>query len=63
MDLVSRPINHKGGLLSDTYPAADAGKRPLMNLLHVSESKEAAEREIKIWFSSKEILEYRSGDY
>ncbi len=56
------PSTIRGMFSPDTYPAADAAKRPILNLVHVSENKEAAEREIKIWFSEKEIVSYRRAD-
>jgi nucleoside-diphosphate kinase len=37
---------------------ADANGKPVMNLIHASDSKESAEREISLWFDKNEIVEY-----
>jgi nucleoside-diphosphate kinase len=52
----------RGAFGCDSYESADLGTRPLRNVVHVSESKEAAEREIKIWFKKNEILDYKRAD-
>ncbi len=57
------PSTIRGAFSCDTYSAADAKKRPLRNLVHVSESKEAADREIKIWFKKNEILDCKRADH
>lgn len=43
----------------DTYALADVDQRSVRNLLHASGNVEEAEKEIPIWFSADEILEYR----
>lgn len=48
----------RGDLTLDSYPIADLDQRAIRNLLHASGSVEEAGKEIKIWFSDKEILEY-----
>lgn len=48
----------RGDLTLDSYPLADIDQRAIRNLLHASGNAEEAEKEIKIWFSDKEILEY-----
>lgn len=40
----------------------DFGISNQFNLVHGSDSKESAEREVGLFFSSKEILEYRTAD-
>lgn len=35
-------------------------KRAVLNLIHASGNVEEAEEEIKLWFSEKEVLEYRA---
>lgn len=48
----------RGDLTIDSYTVADVDKRCVRNLVHASESREEAEREIKIWFTEDEILKY-----
>lgn len=43
----------------DSYFMADAGDRAVRNLVHASGSLEEANREIALWFSEKEICNYR----
>jgi len=49
----------RGDHTIDSYPLSSADSRAVRNLLHCSDSLEEAEREIKIWFDKKEIIEYR----
>jgi len=44
----------------DSYELADAGDWPIRNIIHASDSVENAEREISIWFSEGEVLDYTS---
>lgn len=52
----------RGDFSFDTYQLADVSKRPIQNLIHASESKEEAEREIKVWFKPEEIHEWKRVD-
>ncbi|MCL4375795.1 nucleoside-diphosphate kinase [Candidatus Marsarchaeota archaeon] len=56
------PSTIRGMYSSDTYGLADKQKRPVRNIVHVSESKEAAEKEIKVWFKESEIYKYKRAD-
>ncbi len=56
------PGTIRGDYSFDSYGLADSSKRPLQNLIHASDSKESAEREIKIWFSPGEIYLYQRAD-
>ena len=56
------PSTIRGSLSNDTYGAADSGKRPIRNIVHVSENKEAANREITVWFTESEIQKYKRCD-
>ncbi|MEM0201403.1 MAG: nucleoside-diphosphate kinase [Candidatus Micrarchaeaceae archaeon] len=56
------PSTIRGSMSNDTYGAADAGKRPIRNIVHVSENKEAANREIAVWFTNSEIQNYKRCD-
>ncbi len=49
----------RGDLTIDSYDIASLDSRAVRNLLHCSDGVQAAEREIKIWFSKEEILDYR----
>ena len=49
----------RGDLTLDSYPLADTSTRAVRNLVHASGSREEAEKEIKVWFKSNEIIKYR----
>lgn len=49
----------RGDLTLDSYEIADLDQRSVRNLIHASGNAEEAEKEIPIWFSEKEILNYR----
>lgn len=49
----------RGDLTIDSYDISSIDSRSVRNLVHCSDGIEAAEREIKIWFSNDEILNYR----
>ncbi|MFC1678152.1 nucleoside-diphosphate kinase [Patescibacteria group bacterium] len=48
----------RGDLTLDSYYMADLDQRSVRNLIHASGDKEEAEKEIKIWFTEEEILQY-----
>lgn len=48
----------RGDFTLDTYQMADFDQRSIRNLIHASGTSEEAEKEIPIWFSEKEILNY-----
>lgn len=48
----------RGDYTLDSFAHATYENRAVRNLVHQSESPEEAEREIKIWFSDNEIMEY-----
>jgi nucleoside-diphosphate kinase len=49
----------RGDFTVDSYQLADTDKRSIRNLIHASGTPEEAEKEITIWFETKEILNYR----
>lgn len=49
----------RGDLTVDSYQIADTDGRPIRNLIHASGTVEEAEKEIALWFSNNEILNYR----
>lgn len=56
------PSTIRGALSSDSYELSDRGKRPLKNVVHASEDKKTAEREIAVWFRPKELVKYSRAD-
>ena len=42
----------------ESYPLANDKKRVVRNLIHASDSKENAEKEISLWFTPEEIYKY-----
>ncbi|MEK6874566.1 MAG: nucleoside-diphosphate kinase [Nanoarchaeota archaeon] len=46
----------------DSYTLADNKGRAVANLVHASDTKENAQREIKIWFSTNELCVYERAD-
>lgn len=49
----------RGDLTIDSYEVSDIDSRAVRNIIHASGSTEDAEKEIILWFSEKEILNYR----
>ncbi len=56
------PSTIRGAYSSDSYQMADEGKRAVRNILHMSEDSTVAKREISIWFSDAELVEYERSD-
>ena len=50
----------RGDYTIDSYALADEAGRAVRNLVHASSSEEDAEKEIKIWFNPKELVNYRT---
>ena len=49
----------RGDLTMDSYSTANVGGRAVRNLIHCSDQPEEALREISIWFSPEELIDYR----
>lgn len=49
----------RGDYQIDSYTLSDAEQRGIRNILHCSDQISEAEREIGIWFSPEELMEYR----
>ncbi|KKU94226.1 MAG: Nucleoside diphosphate kinase [Candidatus Jorgensenbacteria bacterium GW2011_GWA1_48_13] len=49
----------RGDLTIDSYEVSDVDGRAVRNLIHASGTPEEAEAEIPLWFSEKELLNYR----
>ena len=58
----AQPGTIRGDYSFDSYGLADSSGRPIQNLIHASDSKESSAREIKIWFTDKEICPYKRVD-
>ncbi|ASI13555.1 nucleoside diphosphate kinase [Candidatus Mancarchaeum acidiphilum] len=52
------PGSIRGRFGTDSYAKADSEDRAVRNLVHASEDKENADREIYIWFDKDELLDY-----
>lgn len=48
----------RGDLTIDSYALAGIDGRAVRNLIHCSDKPEEAQREIKIWFTQEEIINY-----
>lgn len=49
----------RGDLTIDSYALSSIDNRAVRNLVHCSDNPVDAEREIKLWFDKKEIIDYR----
>ncbi|MDE1811002.1 MAG: nucleoside-diphosphate kinase [Candidatus Micrarchaeota archaeon] len=56
------PSTIRGRYSSDSYDLADRNKRAVKNLVHMSEDREIAEKEIALWFSKEEIVSFSRSD-
>ncbi|RMF55159.1 nucleoside-diphosphate kinase [Candidatus Woesearchaeota archaeon] len=58
----AQPGTIRGDFSFDSYQLADSSKRPIQNLIHASENRKEAEREINVWFTDKEIHDWKRID-
>ncbi len=56
------PGSIRGMYSSDSYALADQKKRSVRNILHISETAEIGEQEIKVWFTESDICKYKRAD-
>ncbi len=56
--VAAQPGTIRGDYSFDSPAAANAGQRPIRNLIHASGNKAEAEYEIKLWFKSAELFDY-----
>jgi nucleoside-diphosphate kinase len=56
------PSSIRGQYSIDSYDVADAKQRAVKNLIHASEDRKTAEREIAVWFKPGEIIKYKRLD-
>ncbi|MGC8670098.1 MAG: nucleoside-diphosphate kinase [Candidatus Micrarchaeia archaeon] len=57
----AEPSTFRGKYSSDSYDLADAKKRAVKNIVHISD-EEVADREIHVWFKDSEISSYKRVD-
>lgn len=56
------PGTIRGDYTLDSYYLGDSRGRALKNIVHASGTKEEAKRELAIWFSKSELVEYTKDD-
>jgi len=49
----------RGDYVLDSYAVADTDGRAIRNLIHASGSVDEAKQELALWFSEKELIDYR----
>ncbi len=49
----------RGDFSNDSPAVANSEKRPVMNIIHASETPEEAEHEIKYWFKDSPLMDYK----
>ncbi len=58
----AQPGTIRGDYSHDTYGLANVSNRPIITIIHSSDTKEGAENEIKIWFKKEEIHTWKKID-
>jgi len=53
----------RGDFTVDSYDLAEEKKRSVRNLIHASEDKEQADREISLWFKKEELHDYTKKEW
>ena len=56
------PSSIRGKYATDSYDLADSQHRAVRNLVHASDRKETAQREISLWFKEGELISYKRSD-
>ncbi len=49
----------RGDYTIDSYQVSDIDRRSIRNLIHASGNEHDAEKEMMLWFTEKELMEYR----
>lgn len=52
----------RGRFSTDSYELADSQKRTTLSIIHASDGQKTAEREIGVWFDSKQLCDYKRAD-
>lgn len=56
------PGTIRGDFSFDTYRLSDTSNRPVQNLIHASGEVDEAQREVKVWFTEKELHDWERVD-
>jgi nucleoside-diphosphate kinase len=56
------PGTIRGDYSQDSYRLATASNRPVINMIHASDSPKTAEKEISLWFDKEEIVDWKKPD-
>ncbi len=62
LPVFAEPGTIRGDFSADAPTVANAGRRPVRNLIHASGSVEEAEHEVSLWFAPEELHAYRRAD-
>jgi len=62
LPVFAQPGTIRGDFSADAPTVANAGRRPVRNLIHASGTVEEATHEISLWFGRDELHAYRRGD-
>lgn len=62
LPVFAEPGTIRGDFSTDAPTVANAGRRPVRNLIHASGTVEEAEHEVTLWFTSQELYAYRRAD-
>jgi nucleoside-diphosphate kinase len=62
LPVFAEPGTIRGDFSVDAPTVANAGRRPVRNLIHASGTVEEAEYEVALWFSPQELYAYRRAD-
>jgi nucleoside-diphosphate kinase len=62
LPVFAEPGTIRGDFSTDAPTVANAGRRPVRNLIHASGTVEEAEHEVALWFSPQELYAYRRAD-
>jgi nucleoside-diphosphate kinase len=62
LPVFAEPGTIRGDFSVDAPTIANAGRRPVRNLIHASGNLEEAEHEVALWFAPEEIHAYRRAD-
>jgi nucleoside-diphosphate kinase len=62
LPVFAEPGTIRGDFSVDAPTVANAGRRPVRNLIHASGTVEEAEHEVALWFAREELHAYRRAD-
>ena len=62
LPVFAEPGTIRGDFSADAPTVANAGRRPVRNLIHASGTVDEAEHEVALWFTPQELHTYRRAD-